>query len=83
MDARDRLLELMEITLQRDRERDAAGWVVLTVDLTDDSPVSTVGIFDTPEAALIKAGEMDVESAGMLEIGEPGWKHHVLPMWAA
>lgn len=71
----------VEIAFQRDREREAAGWVVVCVDDEDGQIVNASGVFSTPEAALIEAGLRHADGKKMLEPGEPDWTYVVVPMF--
>lgn len=70
---------------QQQREDEASGWLVAVTDLEDPTHlVSAYGPFDSPEAALIAAGEMDAcPHTGAHPVdGETGWRHEVVPLFA-
>lgn len=75
------LIAELEVGHQRDRERDALGWVVLCTDDESGNHVHTSGLFDTPEAALIHAGERHAEDVRINPETEPLWTYTVLPMF--
>lgn len=71
----------LEIASDRSDERDALGWVVVTVDDESESIVHATGLFDTPEAALIHAANRHVEDLRTAEGDEDLWTHTVVPMF--
>lgn len=72
----------VEINHQRTREREADGWVFVTVDDEFDSLVHVVGPFPTAEDALIAAGRQANDDEKIRDDGEAGWTHTVLPIYA-
>lgn len=76
------LLTEIEVRMQQDREADAAGWVVVVVDNEFDSIVHVVGLFSTPEAALIECGLGALEDKKIMDEGDVGWTRTVVPMFA-
>jgi hypothetical protein len=81
-DLRDLVATAM-IDSQRQQEKDASGWVVAVVDDESNRLVMTVGLFPTPEAALIHGEQMhatDVRLAG--DSSDALWSHVVLPMFS-
>lgn len=70
----------MRVMSDRADRAEAAGWVVLVTDLESGKPVMTVGDFDTPEQALVYAGDRERDPhVGTVVDGEPGWGYKVLP----
>ena len=76
------LIAGIEIDLQRMREREASGWVVVVIDDESRTHVHTVGPYPTPESALIAAGKMAEEDRRTSVPGEPLWTHVILPLYA-
>lgn len=80
------LLAELEIQQQRDREKEAAAWVVAVVDLehldNHYGLCSVYGTYPTPEAALIGSEEARVDAEKILDTGEVGWAYIVLPLFA-
>jgi len=60
--------------------REAAGWLVVTVDDEDGKVIHAHGDFDTPEQALVYAAKLDAECARQIGgTDEPGWTNTVAP----
>lgn len=59
---------------------DAIGWIVAVVDL-DGGPTAEhgYGLFETPEQALVAAGEMAASTPA--EGAQAGWDHVVIPIF--
>lgn len=78
------LLGLILLRAQEVTEREASGWLVVVTDLESNTITGAYGPKETPEAALILAGEMDAcpHTGTHPADGEPGWRHDVVPLYA-
>jgi hypothetical protein len=76
-----RLLADIEVRMHRDHERDAEGWLVVTVDDEFSSVVHATGVFETAEAALVESGRRYAADREHAQEGEPGWTHAVVPLF--
>lgn len=65
------------------RRKEAAGWIVVVIDMEDDEVVSGYGPSPTPEAALILAGKFDADPHSGVKPadGDVGWRHVVVPLF--
>lgn len=83
-DAFGELLAKLETGLENAVRKEARGFVVVVIDTyPPESVVSAYGVFATPEAALIQAGEFDASPhTGTNPVdGEDPWKHVVVPLY--